>query len=56
MLTSLDGTTLVSEGGMSSGDPMDVQWIGRTTPNGQRILMANLDMNGLVLKNQSNYT
>ena len=33
-----------SEGGMSSGHPMDIHWTGRTIPSGQRILMANLDM------------
>ena len=38
------GTSLVCEGGMSNGSPMDVHWTGRTIPSGQRILMANLDM------------
>ena len=38
------GTSLVSEGGMSNGRPVDVHWTGRTIPSGQRILMANLDM------------
>ena len=40
------GTSLVSEGGMSNGHPMDVHWTGRTIPSGQKILMANLDMCG----------
>ena len=38
------GTSLVGEGGMSNGCPMDVHWTGRTIPSRQRILMANLDM------------
>ena len=38
------GTSLVSEGGMSNGYPMDIHWTGGTIPSGQRILMANLDM------------
>ena len=38
------GTSLVSEGGMSSGCPMDVHLTDRTITSGQRILMANLDM------------
>ena len=38
------GTSLVSEGGMSSGRPMDVHLTDRTITSGQRILMANLDM------------
>ena len=37
-------TSLVSEGGMSNGRPVDVHWTGRTIPSGQMILMANLDM------------
>ena len=37
-------TSLLSEGGMSSGHPIDIHWTGRTIPGGQRILMANLDM------------
>ena len=37
-------TSLVSEGGMSNGRPMDVHWTGRTIPRGQRSMMANLDM------------
>ena len=37
-------TSLVSEGGMSNGRPMDVHWTGRTIRRGQRSLMANLDM------------
>ena len=40
------GTSLVSEGGISNGRPMDVHWTGRTILSGQRILMANLDMSG----------
>ena len=42
------GTSLVSEGGMSNGCPLDVHWTGRTIASGQRILMANLDMSGVV--------
>ena len=42
-----------SEGGMSSGHPMDIHWTGRTIPSGQRILMANLDMSGGRKKNVS---
>ena len=35
------GTSLVSEGGMSNGRPMDVHWTGRAIPSGQKILMAH---------------
>ena len=47
------GTSLVSEGGMSNGCPVDVHWTGRTILSRQRILMANLNMsarNSLVNK------
>ena len=43
------GTSLVGEGGMSNGCPMDVHRTGRTILSGQRILMANLDMSGVVI-------
>ena len=42
-------TSLVSEGGMSNGHPMDIHWTGGTIPSGQRILMANLDMSASLL-------
>ena len=42
------GTSLVSEGGMSNGYPMDIHWTGGTIPSGQRILMANLDMSDII--------
>ena len=37
-------TSLVSKGGMFTGRAMDVHWTGRTIPNGQKILMAKLDI------------
>ena len=46
------GTSLVSEGGMSNGRPVDVHWTGGTIPSGQRILMANLDMSGVLSNGQ----
>ena len=34
--------SLISEGEMSNGHPVDVHWTGKTIPGRQRILMANL--------------
>ena len=39
------GTSLISEGGMSNGRPVDVHWTGKTIPGRQRILMENLGNN-----------